>query len=224
MAYVQFAGGKRAPTGLQIPISGGPAWINSDRYDVDASAESAQSMEMIRGPVLAALLEERFQLRIHRESKDIPVYSLNAGKGGVKLQVARGGNCISRDSSPDPAQKLAGTMRCGLFTPSKANDGIYMYGTTLENFTIQLSQVLDRPVVDNTGIPGVFDIHIPSPAHDDAGESGIGAGVIPSRASLIDPLGAAIVAGVEKVGLKIESAKGMGESLMIDRVERPTEN
>jgi uncharacterized protein (TIGR03435 family) len=101
-----------------------------------------------------------------------------------------------------------------------------MYGTTLANFCAQLSIVMDRDVVDKTGIAGVFDIHVESPPADPAPEAPAGPmprGPMP-RASLADPLGSALLTAVEKVGLRLEPAKGSGEILVIDHVEKPSGN
>jgi uncharacterized protein (TIGR03435 family) len=230
MAYLQFAGGKLAPPGRQVPIVGGPAWINSDRYDIDATAEGGPGQAVMSGPMMQALLEDRFQVKIRRETREIPVYALTVAKGGPKLQVAQPGKCIPRD--PDhpvpPSQFPPGLMRCGIFAPSPAKDGVYMYSTTLDYLCGQLSILLDRDVIDRTGIRGVFDIHVEAPpAEPHDGDPADGAPRIPApfvKSSPTDPLGAAIFGAMLKAGLKLEPAKGPGEFLVIDRVERPPEN
>jgi uncharacterized protein (TIGR03435 family) len=230
MAYVQYPEGKRNPPGRQTPVSGGPAWLDSVRYDIDAKPESPQSLEMMRGPMMQALLEDRFQLKIHRETRDVAVYALTVAKGGPKLQIAQKGTCIRADAGdplPPPSQRPAGMLRCGVFAPSKANDGVYMYSTTLANFCEQLSLVLDRDVIDKTGIAGVFDIHVEPPPDASTGDPSdvpVPPHAAGARASLIDPLGSSILAAVQKAGLRLESAKGTGEFLIIDRVERPSGN
>jgi uncharacterized protein (TIGR03435 family) len=230
MAYVQYPDGKRKPPGRQTLVSGGPAWLDSARYDIDAKPENPQSLEVMRGPMMQALLEDRFQLKIHRETRDVAVYALTVAKGGPKLQIAQKGTCIpagAGDPLPPPSQRPAGMLRCGVFAPSKANDGVYMYSTTLANFCEQLSFVLDRDVIDKTGIAGVFDIHVDRPPDASTGDtSDVSAPphAAGARASLIDPLGSSILAAVQKAGLRLESAKGLGEFLVIDRVERPSGN
>lgn len=230
MAYVQYPDGKRKPPGRQTPVLGAPAWLDSVRYDIDAKSESPQSVEAMRGPMMQALLEDRFQLKIHRETRDVAVYALTAAKGGPKLQIAQNGRCIPVDAShplPPPSQRPADMHPCGVFAPSKTNDGVYMYGTTLANFCVQLSFVLDRDVIDKTGIAGVFDIHVDPPPDASTGDLSDVPTPRPAagaRASLIDPLGSSILAAVQKAGLRLEPAKGPGEFLVIDRVERPSGN
>jgi len=230
MAYLDYADGKWTPAGPHIPILGGPAWIDSERYNIDATAEGAPGQAQMRGPLLQALLEERFQVKIRREAREVPVYALTVAKGGPRLQVAQPGMCVPRD--PDhpvpPSQAPPGIMACGLFAPSPAKDGVYMYNTTLAYFCGQLSVLLDRDVIDKTGIAGVFDIHIDAPQaepHDSdsaGGPPGMPAPFV--KSSPADPLGVAIVSALQKAGLKLEPSKGPGEFLVIERVERPSEN
>src|ERR1700677_4019842 len=67
IAYVEFADGKRRSPDRGVPIEGGPSWINSDRYDIDAKADDAPGREMMSGPMMQALLEDRFKLKMRRE-------------------------------------------------------------------------------------------------------------------------------------------------------------
>jgi uncharacterized protein (TIGR03435 family) len=83
-AYVFFAHG-RMNIGLSVPITGGPGWVNSDLYQIDAKAGAPQSHGIMNGPMLQALLEDRFKLKIHREISEGPVYALTVAKGGPKL-------------------------------------------------------------------------------------------------------------------------------------------
>jgi uncharacterized protein (TIGR03435 family) len=93
-----------------------------------------------------------------------------------------------------------------------------MYGTTLANFCAQISLLLDRDVIDKTGIAGAFDIHVETPPPDAAPVDA--AGIAPSPADLSDT----VIAAVRSIGLRMEPAKGRGDFLVIDRVERPAEN
>jgi uncharacterized protein (TIGR03435 family) len=197
--------------GRELAISGGPAWMNSERYDIEAKAETPQEPATLRGPMLQALLATRFQLQVHRETKDVPAYALTLGKGAPKLQPAQPGKCTPRGSPRAP-----GLVPCGVFAPSPAKDGVYMYGTTLTYFCAQLSVVMDRQVIDKTGIDGVFDIFIeafPRPADATAADN-----------SLTGQLGSDILSAFQKMGLKLESAVGSRKFLVIDHVERPSGN
>ncbi len=198
--------------GRDVAISGGPAWMNSERYDIDAKAETAQNPETLRGPMLQALLADRFKLKVHRETQEVLVYALALGKGVPKLQPAQPGKCTPRGSPRE-----AGLLFCGIFAPSPAKDGSYMYSTTLAHFCEQLSLVMDRRVTDKTGIEGLFDIFIEAPSEPPAGG-------MPVDRSLTGQLGSNILAAIQKMGLKLESTKGPKEFLVVDSVERPSEN
>ena len=92
-AYLNFAGGRLNPRNT-TPVDGGPAWINSDRYQITAKAEGTPGMEMMRGPMLQALLEDRFKLKIRRESREVPAYAMTVAKGGPKLKPFEEGSCV----------------------------------------------------------------------------------------------------------------------------------
>lgn len=66
-------------------LDGGPARIDSDRYQIIAKAGDAVSKEMMNRPMLRALLEARFRLKFHRETREVPIYSLTVAKSGLKL-------------------------------------------------------------------------------------------------------------------------------------------
>src|SRR5579862_81475 len=84
-AYLIFADGHRKVV-PPLPIEGAPAWLDTDRYIIEAKTESDATSEMMQGPMLQALLEDRFHLKVHRASKQVPVYELTVVKGGPKLK------------------------------------------------------------------------------------------------------------------------------------------
>ena len=220
-AYVQFANGKRNLAGRHILIQGGPSWIDSERYQIEAKAEGAPGQDTIRGPMLQALLEDRFKLRIRREIREVPVYALTVAKGGPKnLQPAKEGGCIPLDFNHPPPPPVPGQdppWLCGLL--GRRPDGIEIHSTTIANLSEQFSILLDRDVVNKTGIEGVFDIRFElSPDDLSPGPSDSTA---PGNQ---DDESGLIFAAVRKLGLKLEAAKGPGQFLIIDRVEKPSEN
>jgi uncharacterized protein (TIGR03435 family) len=215
-------------------IKGSPAWVKSDRYTIDAKAERPTSPEMMRGPMMQALLEDRFKLRIHGESKQIPVYELTVAPGGPKLQPTQGANCITFSNfiaSPQstgpgapPPQRICG----GLST--NQNGGSDWWGTSIGNLCKNLSNnFLDRDVVDKTRISGLFDIHLDAQpvvlARDDAADGAASDGVPPGP-RIIDRAATAHAFQVAllKLGLRLEPAKGAGVFLVIDHIERPSGN
>lgn len=88
-AFIEFANGHYNPAGRagsMEPIVGGPTWLDSGRYSIHAKAATPAGRQMVMGPMLQALLEERFKLQVHREVREVPVFELTVAKGGPKLQ------------------------------------------------------------------------------------------------------------------------------------------
>jgi uncharacterized protein (TIGR03435 family) len=221
-AFVDFANGQRHGfSGLdRLPIEGGPAWIRSKRYTINAKAEGNASPEMMRGPMMQTLLEERFMLKTHREIREIPIYELTVAKSGLKLQRSEEGSCTPRDPW-NPTQRLNPGQKpyCGQadFRISGPNLSVEMRSVTLDDFSKWLS--LDRLVFDKTGITGKFDFRLEyaldetSPIfHPEGGDAG-------------EPAGPTIFSAVQQqLGLKLVPAKGQGDFLVIDHAERPSAN
>jgi uncharacterized protein (TIGR03435 family) len=228
-AYGAFASGTLNQEILQI--SGGPSWVQSDRYDLAAKAEGAARVEEMMGPMLRALLEDRFKLKIHRETKETPIYSLTVVKGGLKIQPLQDGACVPIDLNHLPPPPEAGKPRpnyCGNMSMRMSPLGttMEMHGSTMKEFAQRLSSVLDRRVVDKTGVTGQFDFHLEfAPDETTRGFSGRvagdGGGATPPAA----PEGPSVFSALqERLGLKLAPDKGPVDSLFIDHVEKPSEN
>jgi len=221
MAYIDFANGKfRAEPNLRV--EGGPDWITSqtERYTINAKADSAVSQITIHGAMLQALLEDRFQLKIHRETREIPVYALTVAKGGPKLKKWEEGSCTTRDITLFPAQRLQDGQpqfcRNGTMIGQKKMT-LEAHGVTMAEFAQRLNGS-GRPVIDKTGITGRYDIHLEfAPAE--------GFVNVPPGVEQPDFSGAqSIFTALEELGLKLEPVKGPRDFLVIDHIERPTEN
>ena len=156
-------------------IEGGPAWIDSDRYAVEAKAgDNASRTQMFL--MLQSLLEERFQLKIHRETRELPVYTLVAARSGLKLPPPKEGGCVSpaADAPPDWAEgRMAGRMpppqpgqppspRCGSVNVMLARLGCADAGRKDTDAGVRpvLSTVLGRTVIDKSGFTGLFDVQL----------------------------------------------------------------
>jgi uncharacterized protein (TIGR03435 family) len=213
-------------------IEGGPEWVQSDGYAVDAKAsgnpEHAQMMVMLQ-----SLLAERFALRFHRESREMPVYALVSARGGLKLSPPRDGSCVEETemvgplANPGarmlpPAQGFEPAPRCGgLDVPLEAG-GARMHGgkVPMAEFVRMLSQVLGRTVTDQTGFSGVFDVNLKFLPDDRT------AGLPSPPPGAISPeiASPSIFSAIQQMGLRLESIKGPVEVLVIDHVERPSAN
>ena len=225
-AYGVFADG--VSVSPRIPdITGGPGWVTSDPYDIAAKAEGDAPFPRMAGPMLRALLEDRFKLRVHRETKEVPVYFLTVAKNGPKLEPAKEGSCVPLDPNHPPAPiATPGQPRPNYCVAGFQRKGSTMTlisrGATMEQLTVALlSRILDRPVIDKTGLAGRYDFQIEVEYPPDSGGAG-DAGAAqppagPDAPSIFEVLQA-------KLGLKLEPGKGPSEILVIDRVERPTEN
>ncbi|HEY3825405.1 MAG TPA: TIGR03435 family protein [Bryobacteraceae bacterium] len=209
-------------------ITGGPNWIDSAHFDITAkAADSNLSIEQMR-PMLQSLLQDRFQLKAHLETKDVPVYALLPAKNGPKLPEGKEGGCFQFDPGkppPPPAPGQGpGAMQppCGgmMMSPNAMHGG----KVSMTQFIGALSNMLGRPVIDKTGFTGTFDVNLEYSAEGLAlgGRGGPGP---PPGAPAFDTSGPSIFTAVqEQLGLRLESQKAPGEILVIDSAEKPSEN
>jgi uncharacterized protein (TIGR03435 family) len=195
-------------------ILGGPDWINSDRYNIEAKAADNASPAQIN-LMLQSLLEDRFKLKIHRDTRELPLYQLVVARGGPKIKLSENQN------PPRGASPTASSQRGGL-GPGQVRRGRGEFeanAVPIDGFVKVLSGQLDRPVIDKTELKGLYDIllrWIP--------ELGtvLPGGQEPPPADVAGP--SIFTAVQEQLGLKLEAVKGPVEVLVIDSVERPTEN
>jgi uncharacterized protein (TIGR03435 family) len=153
-AYVDFASDRFDPL-ASIPITGGPAWINSNLFEINAKADGPRSWGTLNGSMLRALLEDRFGLQIHRQIRESPVYVLTVAKGGPTLQPSKPGSCIVPDTGNPPPPIEPGRpfpRLCGM--ARLTNNGWDAPGVTMESLSRLLSDNLDRTAVDKTGLVG----------------------------------------------------------------------
>jgi uncharacterized protein (TIGR03435 family) len=187
----------------EFQIEGGPSWVDGDKYDVAAKADTPLEMsrEELR-PCLQALLAERCRLRTHRETKRGSVYSLAVAKNGPKLKEHPGLGAAGISASWGPGNTyIAGTK------------------ATMARLAEYLSGQLGRPVIDNTGLAGEYDFRVEWTPDDNTAPFG------PPSAGALDAAGPSVFAALqEQLGLKLESAKGTIEIVVIDGVEKPSAN
>lgn len=176
-------------------IAGGPAWLKTDDFDIDAKAEGDPSRPQMMA-MLQTLLADRFKLKVHRETQEGNVYALVAAKGGPKLTASTAGESYVRLYRNTPIDQVGVD-----YTIAGQKATVALIAERLGDME------LGRPVLDRTGIKGEFDFKLRY-AIDDNPDTG------PSIFAAIQ----------EQLGLKLEAAKGPVEILVIDKAEKPSGN
>jgi uncharacterized protein (TIGR03435 family) len=187
-------------------VSGGPSWMENDKFDITGrpQAEGVPNTDQLRG-MIRSLLTDRFKLTTHTEKKDLPAYVLTVGNRGHKL--------TPNTSNPNG---LPGLLFKGLGMLPVVN-------ATLEDFARVMTQaVLDRPVVDKTGLKGRFDFTL-NWTPDESQFRSMGVRVPPPTDNPNAPPNL-FTAIQEQLGLRLESTTAAVDVLVIDRVEKPSEN
>ncbi len=219
--------GHAHPAGVFGPgfqVVGGPSWVNTDGYDIEAKPEVSTDQKRM-WLMLQTLLADRFKLAMHRATKDLPVYDLQAVKGGPKLRAPDRGNCseVMAGPPPGPGQpRPAPPCGPGLV---KSGTGLTMEGisVSMSTFVKQLSLILGKEVIDKTGFTGRFALHLEF-AMDDA-LAGIPNPVGPSgQPPNINDRPSIRTALQEQLGLKLQASTGPVDVFVIDHVERPSKN
>jgi uncharacterized protein (TIGR03435 family) len=187
-------------------VAGGPAWIASDEFDVDAVGDGIGKQDgnqMVWQEMLQRLLADRFKLTSHWEDRELSSYELVVAKGGPKLKAA--------DANGQSNKGCRGLGNC------------FFIKVPLSEFSRFMGfVVLDKPVVDKTGLAGEFDITLKwTPDETQFASMGVH---VPTPVDNPNAPPELFTAIQEQLGLKLEVRKTMTKVLVIDHVERPTEN
>ncbi|HEV3199803.1 MAG TPA: TIGR03435 family protein [Bryobacteraceae bacterium] len=166
-------------------------------------------------------------LKIHLGTRQVPIYALVVAKGGPKLDAAKKDSCTA---PPDFSKGLPPPLRpdqpppCGAFSPD-GKGGTRTFGQTMAGLSAEFSALLDRRVDDRTGIEGTLDIHLDVDFNSlfTRFDRPLAAGDAPGGPNNSDPF-EALGSAVAKLGLRLESARGSEMFIVIDHVERPSEN
>jgi uncharacterized protein (TIGR03435 family) len=219
-------------------VRGGPDWVRSERYTIEAVASSMASAATMQHDMLRALLERRFQLRAHIESEQVPAFALTAARGGPKITPMIEGGC---DTPPPPtpgrsnfgARRSVAELRagvkpwCGLgIFNNPPNQELVGGGVTLEDFGSLLGATLGGvEVLDRVGNGRRFNLVLEFAIDDNA--PGVGRrGAAPRDGGPPDAVRAPTIftAIEEQLGLRLEPVQAPREFIVIDQVERPTAN
>jgi bla regulator protein BlaR1 len=203
------------PAGDDGRVVGGPSWVDSDGFDLDAKMDSATAdalnklkpveRETALQQMLQAVLKERFKLVVHAETKEYPVYVLTLAKNGAKLYEAKAG-----DTYENAYKKRDGSPAGAGFHSDEART-VTAQGVSSADLAQWLSRHVGRTVVDRTGLTGKYDFTLSWPSDD--GEN--------SADPSFSPIFAAIQ---QQLGLKLEAGKGPVKIIVIDHAERPSGN
>jgi uncharacterized protein (TIGR03435 family) len=207
-------------------ILGGPDWLKKDRFSIQAKMPDGTPGytfdQFLEGQasqlqlMLQALLAERFNLKLHRETKQLPVYAMTVGKRGPKLRDAAEPEIIK---FPDGSLRKNRSL---LWTPALEPNGersdrnvqMIVRDRSLQDLADTLSMFMGRPVLNRTGLQGTFDITMEYEKDPDAANG--------PGAALTGP--AMFTAFREQLGIKFEATRGPVEILVIDHAEKPSEN
>jgi uncharacterized protein (TIGR03435 family) len=192
-------------------ISGGPAFMDSDRYDIVAKGDSNATTDELR-QMLQSLLDERFKLKVRYDTKELPVFALVSGKGGSKLKEVKDNSSVP--VSEDPSRSIRIT----------AGAVVAIAGSmSMDELSQSLATMLGRRVLNKTGLEGTYDVKLeftPQP-----GELSIIRGPGAGAAAPADLNGVGLFTAIqEQLGLKLDSQKGPVDVLVIDSAAKPTEN
>jgi len=247
----------------QLQIIGGPSWIDSDRWDVQATADCSGgvlSREQVQ-LMVQSMLEDRFQLKAHLETRELPIYNLVIAKDGPKIKASEDQTppgaglpgppqpcspAPATPAQPPPPPPLPG-QRGGPGDPNfvlprgamlmMANPtGLTLQGTAqpISALIGAIQQQAGRPVIDKTDLKGLFDFKLQFSREGLAGPAGPAglppvpppgaAGPAPGPATAAaDPV-PSIFTSIQELGLRLESAKGPVEVLVVESAQKPTEN
>jgi uncharacterized protein (TIGR03435 family) len=203
-------------------IIGAPSWAKSDRFDIQAKVdgEDAPKLEKLsmdqRQSMLRPLLEDRFHLKYHHETRELPVYVLVVAKGGSKLKESKPDDPAV---SGDDGRRMLRMMGRGRFEAQ---------GTPVGDLIDALSQHVGLTILDKTGLTGNFDFALQWTPEDAApAMATFGAGAPPGNEGASPPSAGGpslFTALQEQLGLKLESQMGPVDVIVVDRIEQPSPN
>jgi len=252
-----YSSANNGPSGDQLQIINAPNWIDTDRYDIDAKIDCSvgkPSREQLY-LMVQSMLEDRFQLKSHTETRELPVYNLVVAQDGPRTkkstdQTPTGAKdsgpppllCrsipepppVSQGNPSGPRGGAPGTMRPAIprgsliVTGNPMTGGLRMFGTAVpfSNFVSHLQYPAGRRVIDKTQLTGLFDFELSFLPEDPTTALGPDGPPLnaPQSSAAAEPLPSIFTVLQKQLGLRLESTKGPVEVLVIESVQKPTEN
>jgi uncharacterized protein (TIGR03435 family) len=223
-------------------VTGGPAWQNTNKFDIkakaaDGSATTDQILELLK-----TLLADRFKLRVHTETREMPIYALvvarNDGKTGAKLRLSTAAcpdfkvqqqqelEALAKGGLSAIEPKPGETRPCAITTlPSTSAPGLIAVkatGQSMPSLTLLLTQLTGRPVVDKTRLTGLYDFELAIDLQTLMRLSADMGGTVPALPPGRPEAPSLMTQLQEDLGLKLDSQRGPGDVLVIDGAELPT--
>jgi len=168
-------------------VTGGPGWLSTDRYDIEAKSEDPAAGKPEMTVMLQSLLADRFKLKFRRETRDVPVYDLVVGKSGLKVKPLKDGEAS--------ACRKDNSFACGITNPTQLAKSLRPFA--------------GRPVLDKTGLEGKFDLLLNFDSSPNQADS--------DNPSLFQAL-------EQQLGLRLEPRMASLPVLVIESIQRPSEN
>jgi uncharacterized protein (TIGR03435 family) len=230
--YIVFAYGVRPQ---QID---GPDWLGQLRFDLAATIPAGESAEQF-SDMMKTLLADRFHMKMHRESREFPVYALGVAKGGAKIQPAKAAPAPAEATEKAPAVNVAASGSGAGVAADLGGGSSFAFGNnrleakkvTMTSFADLLTRFVDRAVIDQTGLAGDYDVSLDIAPEDYMGlmiRSAVNAGVTlpPQALRMLDNANTDPLSGpLQNVGLTLESRKAPLDVIVVDSIAKtPTEN
>jgi uncharacterized protein (TIGR03435 family) len=210
----------------ELSVPPNPGWLSSARYDITARSSSPVSPGN-HWQMLQSLLEERFALKLHSERRQLPVYYLSRSRNGLKLPRNGAQGCVPfNHKSPPHPPRPDEPPYCDYVSMPFTKDGLGLQidGTEVSMASFvspTLVNLLGRPVIDETGFTGTFDVHLKVARDSIPAMSGSPGGLAPAN----EPSGLPdIFTAIRSLGINVEAGKALIDVFVIDSVRRPSEN
>ncbi len=217
-----------------LRVVDGPKWVDTDRYDISATAQGNPSLDQMRGPMLLALLADRFRVKVHRESRETAVYELTV-KDASKLHPAKDPSCVPIREREQSAAALAAAQAgeskietCGPRNSGTLQNQVADFnGMTLAELAALMPIYIgqERPIIDKTGLKGRYDFHLEYTRPSTGIRILNGVVTVTSDPPSTELTGPSFFTAIqEQLGLKLTASKDPVEVIVLDNAEKPSPN